>query len=392
MTSVSKKYEFILDLDKGYLSDSLTLIQASSNVRRFEVQLTKEELPFDLSNCLVKAVYMKPDDMVVLNDVEIKDVLEGHISVGLTEQCMAEEGRVRCEIVVINVMEESFIAFPTFSFKVKESLFMGSSVESTNEFQTLLNAISKVESFDDIASEIVANVEQSLIEAQQVLANIQTVLEDSSDKLLLIKNNHAESETALQGVLDDCSVIEEISENMKKLGTDIQKIHQLAQQDTGKIQEYKSLIEQLHLQASKHTQLISENYQTSQAISEDMQTIKKESNKIIKEIDSNATRSETLVKTISEKATNSNNWSVSINNVLINSNSRYDEILKVKTNALNTLSDINYYGVLAELEVNKIKEIAQQGEQKLLNMQTQFDAKMKEFEDRFNELVGDRNV
>lgn len=417
-TAVSKQYDFVLDLDKGYQSETLSIIQASNNVRKFKVRLTKEGLPFDLTNCIVKAVYSKPDDTIVLNNVEIADIEDGCITVGLTEQCLSEEGRVRCEIVVIDVLNESFITFPMFSFKAKGSLFVGSGVESSTELQTLIEAITKVESFDDIADEIMLEIRNSLAQAQEIVTNMEEKLveaiDTSSTQTATIEASVELAERSLKEILTHLdSVQQNVAElislkntteaSIRELKAEMQQTQQSVQSNAQKIAKTVTEVQNLCTQAGENKAEISHMRQDAQDDLEEMQLLQaelvegleatqSEALQCLNQIKVDSNTSESLVKKISERANNSNTWAASINDVLTNANNRYNEILKVKTNALNTVSDINYYGVLAELELGKITQYKEQGEQALSNMQKTFDAKMREFEDRFNELVSGKNA
>ena len=379
-TSVSKKYEFVLDLDKGYQSTSLTLIQASNNVRKFEVQLTKEELPFNLTNCIVKAMYLKSDDTIVFDTVKVVDALEGHIQVGLTEQCLSSEGRVRCEIVVINVLEESFITFPTFVFKAKASLFASGMVESSDEFLALTQAIVKVENFEEVGQAQLEKLEQflevgegkvdefSILHnlAQDTINDIVDLEQDAHAKVTDIANKQQEGVRLVEDVMAIKDETLEVYEDVASTKLQVNDLHQQVSNYENVAKAKKLQIESMAQDIRSVEMLVSDTLVEVVALKDsavaDGQQIANTKNEADKHL-----------KTISTQTTNANNWSASVNNVLSNSQNRYNEIVKLKGDSLNVLSDIIYHSSVAELELERMKEL--------------FDEKMREFENRFNELM-----
>lgn len=379
-TSVSKKYEFVLDLDKGYQSTSLTLIQASNNVRKFEVQLTKEELPFNLTNCIVKAMYLKSDDTIVFNNVKVVDALEGHIQVGLTEQCLAEEGRVRCEIIVINVLDESFITFPTFVFKAKASLFASGRIESSDEFLALTQAIVKVENFEEVGQAQLDKLEQ-LIEvgegkidefnilhdlAQDTINDIVELEQEAQEKVMSLSNQVQEGITLLTGV--------------KAIQDDVHEVYDdvvLTKEQANGLYQQVSTYEKVSKDKKAEIEFIAKSIKEVEVLVADslvdINNVKGLAVADGQQIATTRAETDKHLKTISTQTGNANQWSASISNVLSSSQNRYSEIVKLKGDSLNVLSDIMYNSSMSELELERMKEL--------------FEAKMTEFEQRFNELM-----
>lgn len=340
---VNKQYDFALDLDKGYQGDgSISLIQSSSNVRHFTISLTKENSTFDLTNCLVKAVYFKADDNIVVNDVVILDA-NGLIDVKLTEQCMSEEGNVRCEIVAIDLVDPRFISFPVFKFKVKGSLFVNSGIESQSEFQTLLNAIAKVDVINDIADEKFAKIDQQYIIATQILSDLNVAFNDGLAVLNNIRLQHEQSTI-------DVEEIRVNKINAVSLHSDIEDMYDDVVGYLDESRVYTHEINESLVVANSNTNTIKANKTETDNLVAVVRTNKTTTDSLLGRIQSNdseATKSFNNVKT----------QEANINNMYKTVTGSYNNMQNIHQTITNLGEEISLHGDIVKQEAVEIHDV-----------------------------------
>ena len=107
--------------------------------RKIYISLVDGGRPYIISeDCYAVFTGKKPDEKVVYNDCTIKDNM---IIYAFTEQTVAVEGRVSCEIKLYGA-DGKLITSPKFTIIVHDTVYdEGDEVESSDEFNALARLI-----------------------------------------------------------------------------------------------------------------------------------------------------------------------------------------------------------------------------------------------------------
>lgn len=118
--------------------------QGDAGSRRLEVTVTCDSAPVDLTGCRAVFYAKKPSWKGVYNDASITDAAHGVISVELTDQTLAEAGRLQCEITLYGPENSILSTLCTDEILVSPTVRDDEAIESTNEFTALTRAMSEV--------------------------------------------------------------------------------------------------------------------------------------------------------------------------------------------------------------------------------------------------------
>ena len=133
--------------------EKLTAKQGDIASRYLLFHLLDGDKPFDLSNRTVRVYAIKPDKTEIFNDLTINDASKGYCTLELTSQCLASAGVVKMELY-ISESGKVLTSIP-FELEVIACINTVNSVTSTNEFSALEVALSSLQDYDNLRSEIV---------------------------------------------------------------------------------------------------------------------------------------------------------------------------------------------------------------------------------------------
>lgn len=140
--------EITLDLSSDI---NMTRIYAKQNDRKSRYVLAKilnNNLPYEIptgTTAVIRCV--KPDKTKIFNNAEITP--DGKIKAELTEQMLAIYGEAICEISLYG-SDDSLLTTASFKLEVEKAAYDDSAIESTDEFNALVTALSTVDQLDDI--------------------------------------------------------------------------------------------------------------------------------------------------------------------------------------------------------------------------------------------------
>ena len=132
--------------------ERLTAKQGDIASRYLLFHLLDGDKPFDLSNKAVRVYAIKPDKTEIFNDLTINDASKGYCTLELTSQCLASAGVVKMELY-ISQSGKVLTSIP-FELEVIACINTVNSVTSTNEFSALEVALSSLQDYDNLRSEI----------------------------------------------------------------------------------------------------------------------------------------------------------------------------------------------------------------------------------------------
>ena len=133
--------------------ERLTAKQGDIASRYLLFHLLDGDKPFDLSNRTVRVYAIKPDKTEIFNDLTINDASKGYCTLELTSQCLASAGVVKMELY-ISESGKVLTSIP-FELEVIACINTANSVTSTNEFSALEIALSSLQDYNNLRSEII---------------------------------------------------------------------------------------------------------------------------------------------------------------------------------------------------------------------------------------------
>lgn len=129
--------KLVIEVDEP-ITDIITCVQEDADSRYLDVQLFKSGVSFDLSGTKVRIYMVKPDGTNIMNDGEITDAVSGRCQFLLTTQALAVCGILKTQIKVFSETEEQILSTQIFKIDVTESLLTNKTIESTNEYGSLV--------------------------------------------------------------------------------------------------------------------------------------------------------------------------------------------------------------------------------------------------------------
>ena len=119
-------------------TDIITAVQADSNSRYLDVSLFNNGVPLDLTGHEVKIFMAKPEESgEIWNDGVITNAKEGRCEFLMTTEALARMGHLQTQISVWKDNTE-ILSTQVFEINVTKTLLGNSSVESSNEYGTLV--------------------------------------------------------------------------------------------------------------------------------------------------------------------------------------------------------------------------------------------------------------
>ena len=140
-------YQMRLDVSKPGSQGTIYVKEGDVGSREMTISLVNVAEPVTLNaSTMTAAVHaIKPDNTIIYNDGEITG---NTIRSTLTQQMLAVEGIVKCEIIVYSAANK-VLHSPYFEVYVSDTLNMDSAVESSNEFTALVQAMTDVKNLEN---------------------------------------------------------------------------------------------------------------------------------------------------------------------------------------------------------------------------------------------------
>lgn len=187
-------------------SDIITAVQNDTNSRYLDVNLYDNGVPINLEGCEVKIFMNKPENGgEIWNDGVITEAENGRCEFLLTTEALAKMGHLQVQISIWKDNTE-ILSSQIFEIYVTESLLGESSVESSNEYGTLVVLFQNLYEAYDLMTTMVQNIgKPDEVAAQYDLATMWQAWEflvaymkgDFTDKV-----DEAIANSSTQGVLD----------------------------------------------------------------------------------------------------------------------------------------------------------------------------------------------
>lgn len=136
------------------VTDIITAVQDDSNSRYLDVQLFDNGTPINLTGQEVRIFLKKPDGTNIWNDGEVTNATEGRCQFLLTTQTLAVCGVLETQISIWQNNEE-ILSTEIFKIFVTKSLRSSGSIESSNEYGSLVVLFQNIYEALDLMTEMV---------------------------------------------------------------------------------------------------------------------------------------------------------------------------------------------------------------------------------------------
>lgn len=136
------------------VTDIITAVQDDTNSRYLDVQLFDNGTPINLTGQEVRIFLKKPDGTNIWNDGEVTSATEGRCQFLLTTQTLAVCGVLETQISIWQNNEE-ILSTEIFKIFVTKSLRSSGSIESSNEYGSLVILFQNIYEALDLMTEMV---------------------------------------------------------------------------------------------------------------------------------------------------------------------------------------------------------------------------------------------
>ncbi|WP_312459094.1 BppU family phage baseplate upper protein, partial [Proteiniclasticum sp.] len=160
-----KLFSINLDLkNKNYITD-IIVSQGDQLSNVFRFNLVQDSLPYDLTSLSVKAYFERPDKFTSFIAGQLVDAAKGIVDVELTNQILNTPGVCACQVMIVGT-ENEILSSLKILFAIEKSVNY-SAVESTNEYNALVDALSNVQSIRNEFDIVIAN---ATVDSEVILA------------------------------------------------------------------------------------------------------------------------------------------------------------------------------------------------------------------------------
>lgn len=150
-----------------------------NNLTTLNITLVNNGVPFDLTGLTAKISLGKSDGTSTFADMNIVNAAGGSVNYALQTSDIAAAGQVNAEVVLYD-SNNGRLTSVSFEFDVKQGILNESTVQSSNNFSALTQAISEVTDF--------SNVKQEVINGRQGYASLLTNLQNKDSQLADVAN------------------------------------------------------------------------------------------------------------------------------------------------------------------------------------------------------------
>ena len=120
------------------ITDKIVAVQEDARSRYLDVQLYDDGMYVDLTGQKVRIYMFKPDGTRIMNDGEVTDPTSGRCQFELTTQALAACGVLETQIKVFTEEETEVLSTQVFRIFVTKTLLTNETIESTNEYGSLV--------------------------------------------------------------------------------------------------------------------------------------------------------------------------------------------------------------------------------------------------------------
>lgn len=143
-----KNFEVTVDTVKSVKNQQFAVNTNDLQSLKFLISITQSGAPLDLTGASVRLAIKKPDKLTVFQDCTITDAAAGKCEIVLDTQAYIVPGLHVAEVMVYFTVDEVSVS-GRFSYVANKGILDDETVESTNELQSINQAIADVEAVVD---------------------------------------------------------------------------------------------------------------------------------------------------------------------------------------------------------------------------------------------------
>lgn len=177
---MEKNYQFLkMDINKP-INRKLTAIQYDNKSRYILVNVFSNFMPYDLTYATVKVYGIKKDKTVFFNNAKILDAKNGKFEIDLTEQCLAVNGDVEIQIIILGANKER-LSSNSFILNVKKSIIEPLKITSQDEWGALTEGLASLSEYEIYKNKLIDH-DLVLKKHDTQIKNIDTEIETNMNK------------------------------------------------------------------------------------------------------------------------------------------------------------------------------------------------------------------
>ena len=178
-----KLFSINLDLKNRNYITNIIVSQGDQLSNVFRFNLVQDSLPYDLTSLSVKAYFERPDKFTSFITGQLVDAVKGIVDVELTNQILNTPGVATCQVMIIGTAGE-LLSSLKISFVIEKSVNY-TTIESADEYNALIDAMSDVQSIKNDFDTVIANatVDSEVILARGGFGTLRERLNDRDKNL-----------------------------------------------------------------------------------------------------------------------------------------------------------------------------------------------------------------
>lgn len=189
-----EQIKHIIQLDFGSSDVRRTVIKQNSNethILLISIYNNDDILEIDPTwNIVISA--RKHDNKYIVNSNNIS-VIDNTITVVLTKQMLSSPGTEKCELVIYKEDGVSYFS-DTFYIYVEANINYGSQLESTNEYDSIVDTLNQIKEYEKDAEKTKDHIQDVSDEADKMLENMGETLVNAVEVL-----SETEPKESIQG-------------------------------------------------------------------------------------------------------------------------------------------------------------------------------------------------
>lgn len=212
---ITDKYDLSIDLKLSYRIPPMVFIQNDSKVYFFDITITSDNIPVDLTGCIVTLRFKKVDGTQVEGTTLITDAVNGKVTYMLGTNEIACVGKVIVLPIVYGSNGERKTANYPFGFLVKDDMDNGTEIPSTTEYAIITDLINDVNlAKEDIGvlGSVNTQIQNDITLGNQLHSNLTSNINNGQNLNNNIINNIATGNT-LKTILENTIVTAENTKN-----------------------------------------------------------------------------------------------------------------------------------------------------------------------------------
>lgn len=195
---MEKNYQFLdIEINKP-IYRKLSAIQYDNNSRYILVSVYSNFKPYDLTHASVKIYGIKKDKTVFFNNAKILDAENGKFEIDLTEQCLAVDGDVEIQIIILGANQER-LSSNSFILNVKKSIIDPVKVTSQDQWGILTEGLKNLAEYDIYKQNIKENTDKIMT----LKSKLDTVINVKDFGAL--GDKRTDDSTSFQNAIDYCT-------------------------------------------------------------------------------------------------------------------------------------------------------------------------------------------